>query len=143
MDACIRLAFASLAIAGVAAAQTQIKGRVMVLVDTSGSMVWHFDNNNTCGGDGDFNSRYSDGFQANKNFYPGTINSGQPDGVNSRLYAAKAALTNVVNATGDLDFGLMRFVPNGNCPNNVNCCPFSNKRNTVECQTNSDYIDNG
>src|SRR5438128_2290230 len=85
--------------------------RVMVLVDTSGSMVWHFGNNNTCGGDGDFNSLFTDALQANKNYYPGYLVNGVPDGTNSRLYNAKAALANVINATGDLTFGLMRYAP--------------------------------
>jgi hypothetical protein len=116
---------------------------VLVLVDTSGSMVWHFANNNSCGGDGDLASLYTDINVANKNYNPGTLIKGVPDGTNSRLYAAKAALTNVVNATGDLDFGLMRYSPNGvgrgGCQNNRNCCNFA----TPGCVTNGDYIDNG
>src|SRR3954470_13574773 len=100
------LAFVAAAALHEARAQ-QIKSRVMVLVDTSGSMIWHFGNNNTAGGDGDLNSRFTDSLQVNKSYYPGTLIAGKPDGVNSRLYAAKSALTSVVNATGDLDFGLM------------------------------------
>ena len=125
-----------------AARAQQIKGRVMVMVDTSGSMVWHFNNNNSTGGDGDLKSLFTDSLQANKNYYPGNLINGVPDGTNSRIYAAKAALTNVVNATGDIDFGLMRYAPanvgNG-CQNNVNCCNFG----TPECTTTGGYVNNG
>src|SRR5262249_38480725 len=120
----------------------QVKARVLVLVDTSGSMVAHFNNNNSCGGDGDLNSRYTDRNVAGRNYYPGTIIGGQPDGKNSRMYAAKLALTDVLNATGDLDFGLMRYaaapVPNG-CQNATHCCNFA----TPQCIRNAAYIDNG
>src|SRR4051794_6799945 len=88
------LAFAISLYGGAAQAQ-QIKGRVMVLVDTSGSMVWHFTDNLTAGGDGDLASRFTDANQANKNYYPG-LKNGKPDGPNSRLYAAKAALANAL-----------------------------------------------
>src|SRR4051794_7398461 len=97
-----------LASGAVRAQSIPAEARVMVLIDTSGSMIWHFGDNNTAGGDGDLASRFTDSTQANKNYYPGTLINGKPDGANSRLYAAKGALTNVVNSTGDLDFGLMR-----------------------------------
>ncbi len=134
-----RLLLIALFAAAPAAAQVQVKGRVMVVVDTSGSMLDHFQNNTGCGGDGDAKSRYTDGTQANKNYYPGNIVNGQPDGQNSRLYAAKAALFNVVNSTGDLDFGLMRYHLNAGCPNGTNCCNF----NAPGCITDNAYVDNG
>ena len=138
----VALALLSCSGGGAAWAQ-QVKGRVMVMVDTSGSMVAHFGNNNSCGGDGDFNSRYTDRNVAGRNYYPGNlVMGGQPDGKNSRMYAAKLALTNVLNATGSIDFGLMRYapapVPNG-CQNNLHCCNF----NTPQCIRNLNYIDNG
>src|SRR5436305_3056281 len=88
----------------------QIKGRVMVLVDTSGSMIWHFGDNFTAGGDGDQNSLFTDATQVGKNYYPGTILNGVASGTGSRLYAAKHAVTSVLfGAGGDIDFGLMRY----------------------------------
>src|SRR5258708_27565329 len=77
------------ALAGGASAQS-IAGRVMVMIDTSGSMVWHFTDDFTAGGDGDLQSRFTDALHANKNYYPGTIDlSAQPDGPNSRPSPAK------------------------------------------------------
>src|SRR5438876_527489 len=59
-----RIAFlALLAVVGSEARAQQIKSRVMVLVDTSGSMIWHFNNNFSSGGDGDQNSLSTDGGQ--------------------------------------------------------------------------------
>ena len=110
------------ATAGSAGAQQQIKARVMVLIDTSGSMLWHFNNNVGCGGDGSIS--YRDNFVGPLAYYPGN------DGINSRLYGAKKALTDVVSGAGDLDFGLMRYAtdPNG-CPDPLrNCCTFANPR---------------
>ena len=77
--------------------QVVVKPRVLVLIDTSGSMLQHFENNVGCGGDGDADSSYRDGFVGPNNWYPGT------DGWNSRLYAAKHALSDVINATGDIE----------------------------------------
>src|SRR4051812_18694198 len=76
--------------AAVARAQVVIKPRVMVTIDPSGSMVWHFDSDTTCGGDGDRFSTYRDGMVGPNNWYPGN------DGNKSRLYAAKKALTDVI-----------------------------------------------
>src|SRR5215212_5477486 len=91
---------------GVASAQVVIKPRVMVVIDTSGSMLWHFEDNNSCGGDGDRNSTYRDNMIGPNKLYPGT------DGNKSRLYAAKRAFSDVINATGDIDFGLERYAIN-------------------------------
>src|SRR5262245_53207698 len=108
----------------------QIKGRVMVLVDTSGSMIWHFGDNFTAGGDGDQNSLFTDSVQVGKNYYPGTLVNGTWSGTTSRLYAAKRAVTNVIyGASGIIDFGLMRFIAGPvnkqNCDSATNCCTFT------------------
>src|SRR5262245_39073526 len=91
---------------GVASAQTQIKSRVMVLLDTSGSMGLHFADPTVFGlppiGDypgGDGSTSYTDANLNNAFMYPGKLlAAGTRDGVNSRLYAAKRALTNALNA---------------------------------------------
>jgi hypothetical protein len=124
---------------GEARAQTQIKGRVMVLVDTSGSMAFHFTDNVTTGGDGDLQSRYTDGFVTDQSFYPGRLlGGGSFDGINSRLYSAKRALTEVVNSTGNLDFGLMRYALGSTCADARNCCNFA----SGACICSSEYVDN-
>ncbi len=120
-----------LAIAGVgmvrpAAAATQIRPRVMVMIDTSGSMSAHFQDNATTGGDGStyfHDSTLTRQFPADANFSlyvgqeVGALNQcvappltlSAYDGVNSRIYAAKQAMTNVLNGSGDIDWGLMRY----------------------------------
>ena len=137
---------------GSAGAQTQIKGRVMVMVDTSGSMVWRFNDNDGCHdkapgpcGDGDLLSRYTDSLVAGQNFYPGRMVNNVALGSTSRLYAAKHALTDVINSAGDLDFGLMRYVVNPLCPNNTNCCNFTGGApgTNQACICSPDYVDYG
>jgi hypothetical protein len=138
MSTRVLLVAVAMACAGPAFAQVQIKSRVMVVVDTSGSMLDHFGDNNGCGGDGNAQSRYTDINVVNRNYYPGTLINGVPDGANSRLFGAKSALFNVVNSTGDIDFGLMRYHMNaGNCPNAQNCCTFA----APACVTDNAYID--
>ncbi len=132
-----------------AAAQTnQIKPRVLIMVDTSGSMTEHFTDTTSTGGDG--STLYSDAVMTRSQstnfnlglytgFETGTLTCGGAtaatlyDGVNSRMYAAKQAVTNVVNGSGDIDWGLMRYtgttcaVPNttgnstGNCTTDDTC----------------------
>jgi MYXO-CTERM domain-containing protein len=136
---------------GEAQAQTQINGRVMVLVDTSGSMLYHFSDNATAGGDGNLSSSYRDGVAVTtpQNFYPGRpLGGGSYDGINSRLYAAKQVLSQVVNSTGNLDFGLMRYaVGTGGqfgsptCADAKNCCAFTGTTGGA-CQCQPDYTDN-
>ncbi len=129
---------ALLAVAPDAHAQQQIKSRVMVLLGASGTMGFHFSdpsvfgNPPTCNGPhetvcqggpdypgGDGSASYTDKNQANAFLYPGKLlNGGTRDGVNSRMYAAKVAVTNAVEAySGDIDFGLMTF--------DFQLCPFS------------------
>ena len=109
--------------AGPAHAQ-QIKSRVMVLLDTSGSMGFHFQDpkqfGNPCGNGacvtadypgGDGSTSYTDKNVANQNFFPGKLlGNNKRDGVNSRLFAAKSALNDAINAySGDVDFGFTTF----------------------------------
>jgi hypothetical protein len=161
----------------------QIRPRVLVMVDTSGSMVWHFADNNTTGGDGstklsspfftrNFDATAPDSY--NLTPYVGTTLTGTSatwcsmpsstltnyDGVNSRLYAAKQALTNVVNASGDIDWGLMRYTgqtcgvfttpgqqgpdprqPSGAPPSNFTCNNWATKNNkNITCQSKGSCI---
>ena len=118
-----------LALSGVAEAQ-QIKSRVMVLLDTSGSMGFHFKdpatfcdpavggcvNPDFAGGDG--STLYSDGNVANQPWFPGKVVGNARDGVNSRLYAAKQSLNDAITAyAGNVDFGLSTF--------DFQLCPFA------------------
>ena len=105
-------------------AQTQIKPRVLVMIDTSGSMIDHLTDNNPTFGDG--STLYQDTQFSSGNYYAGVpVGSvtcgatgcsltgscgGAPDGLNSRLFAAKQAMQNVVKGSGDIDWGLMRYI---------------------------------
>ncbi len=111
-----------------------IKGRVMVIFDTSGSMIWEFDTETDLTGDSDDTALLCDnligtGFRCDANVACSSANGAigrfaVADPVNnpSRMLAAKAALYNVVNAqAGLLDFGLIRFAGAG-CSNADYCC---------------------
>ncbi len=141
---------------------TQIKGRVMVLLDTSGSMLWHFADSNTTNGDsprGNGVARFCDNGLANGSSFAcnanvactianGALNYWQVDdnGNPSRLLASKQALQNVVNANaGVLDFGLERYAESTGCPNTANpaycCSPQTNGTTRGRCQDVDYYTD--
>ena len=91
-------------------AQTQIKPYIMILLDTSSSMLI---NPNNPGweslGDGSNNAPYRTGWS---NCCPGIDTAGwDTDSLpnDSRLYIAKDALRDIVSGYGDVQFGLMRY----------------------------------
>jgi hypothetical protein len=92
-------------LAAAANAQTlyEIKPRIIIVFDTSGSMVFNFAGDNTRG-DGT-NELWSNG----RHCCPGALNGG---GTASRLYAAKNAMTQMLNASGEIEFGLLKFNQN-------------------------------
>ncbi len=144
-----------------AIAPTQIKGRVMVLLDSSGSMLEQFGSSTGTGGDSPFNgpavvcdNSLGNGstFACNANLACTTANGGRPywpvaAAANpSRLLASKLALQNVVNANaGLLDFGLERYAESTACPNTTNpayCCnPQTNGTTAGRCRGNDGYTD--
>jgi hypothetical protein len=159
--ACLTVVAAAV-VATPAFAQTQIKPRVLVMVDTSGSMVQHLTDNAPTFGDG--SNGYKDSQATMPTYYRGTPPGGITcgalgcgpsgtcgagfDGANSRMFAAKQALTNVLNGSGDIDWGLMRytgtqcaasatpFTPHG-CNNGNQCV--SNSCDTVKgCRCTTD-----
>jgi len=120
--ATVLASFSSVVAGSAAHAQTQIKPRVMLMVDTSGSMAEDTVANAATGGDG--SSSYQDSQmtaaanQTTPNFspYPGySTNNICPPAANttrgsaSKMAAAKLAVTNVINGSGDIDWGLMRY----------------------------------
>ncbi|HKY35833.1 MAG TPA: MopE-related protein [Polyangiaceae bacterium] len=140
---------------------TQIKGRVMVLLDTSGSMIWQFGSTTGTGGDSptDGSALLCDNGMAGtplfacnptvactlangaRPFWP-VASSAQP----SRMLASKLALQNVVNAnSGLLDFGLTRYAESNTCPNTTNpayCCnPQINGTTKGLCAGRGEYSD--
>src|SRR5262249_31803948 len=145
----LAIAFVIAGLPSKAPAQTQIRPRVILMVDTSGSMTLDFSGTDTFG---DGSTNYSDNtmtnsLASNKNMTlyvgretagvctspPATLSSYA--GIGSRMFAAKGALTDVINGSGDIDWGLMRytgtqcalvsntFVPDGTLPNGI----FNNK----------------
>src|SRR5258706_8767073 len=61
--------------------------------------------------------------------------NGAFDGINSRLFAAKAAVTNVLNGSGDIDWGLMRY-------SGTNCAPSANPFARHACVNNGQCASN-
>jgi hypothetical protein len=137
-------------VTAMAAPPTIIKGRALVLLDTSGSMLWHFADNDTAWGDSDSSAVFCDnnigtGFACNSGVACTTANGGlnawpttNPTTNPSRLYAAKSALQNVLNQnSGLIDFGLERFIESADCPNTANpaycCTPRSNGTTSGRC----------
>jgi hypothetical protein len=127
-------AFASLVLLPSAGAwaQTQIKPRVLLVVDNSGSMLQQMDtrtnNESTAtntGGDGSISYRdglmtrdlTDTGFTLYQGYQSGTADC-TPDGdevyrgTQSRIYNAKLAVNNVINASGNVDWGLARYSSN-------------------------------
>jgi MYXO-CTERM domain-containing protein len=78
-------------VAAPAAAQTS--PRVLVIFDTSGSMLWDYTEADACGGDGSqtYPHRFCD------------------NALGSKLFTAKEALSDVVQTAADTEFGLMRY----------------------------------
>jgi hypothetical protein len=83
-----------------ASAQAQVAPRVMIIVDTSGSMLWDTrtdPNRPSTRGDGSVT-------------YPGNDTNGDGLPNDSRLFIAKEAIRDVlINSDANIEFGLMRF----------------------------------
>ncbi len=148
-----------------ALAPTQIKGRVMLILDTSGSMLYGFGDSTSRGADGDSRAVFcdndlysgSDAFRCSDNVACTTGNGGRgywrlADIANpSRMFAAKEALSNVINAhAGLLDFGLERYIHDNSgsdaCTNGTYCCtPATGGTTRGRCKHHSGYtnIPNG
>ncbi len=116
------VATSTLLTASLVSGQTVIKPRVMLMVDTSGSMAEDTVNTNAVGGDGSISYQDSQvtigANQSTPNYspYPGysSSNTCPPAattllGFTSKMAAAKQAVTNVINGSGDIDWGLMRY----------------------------------
>lgn len=86
-----------------------IKGRVLIVFDTSGSMMWNTCRNDFTGGDGSLSCPGSD--VACLPSPPGCNTSGCGNGIadDSRLWKVKTGITNVVSGFGEVEWGLMRF----------------------------------
>ena len=98
------------------AAQTVIKPRVLLVLDTSSSIIEEVSTTAFTGGDGSL--YYESDVMTRMGMYRGFLDaapmcpnpaSGPFRGVTSRFYAAKQAIANVVNGSGDIDWGLMRY----------------------------------
>jgi hypothetical protein len=79
------------------AEQTQIRPRILIIFDTSGSMAYDIDSTGSVDtwGDGSWD-QWGTRFCC-------------PGRGNSRMYAAKEAMSQMIFATGDIEFALMKF----------------------------------
>jgi hypothetical protein len=128
------------------AAQTPVHPRVLILVDTSSEMAKHLVDNCSTGGDG--SSGFIDTSVNLPTLYHGLPGPVDPsaclvpctsttfDGINSRLYAAKTAVTNVFTATSPkIDWGLMRY-------SGATCTVAANPFQAHTCTQNSNCASN-
>ncbi|MDD5307806.1 MAG: MopE-related protein, partial [Deltaproteobacteria bacterium] len=89
-------ALVALLAASPALAQDQVKPRLLIVFDNSGSMAWNIAGNSVYG-DGS-----NDSWTGGRYCCPG--NGG------SRIYIAKEAMRQMIFASGDIEFGLTKFV---------------------------------
>ncbi|MCP4676219.1 MAG: hypothetical protein GY854_12065, partial [Deltaproteobacteria bacterium] len=85
------------------AQQTQIKPSILLIFDTSGSMTWHIDTPTDSEGSGSWMGTYGDG-----SWDPWGSRFCCPGTGGSRLYIAKEAMRQMIFATGDIEFSLMK-----------------------------------
>jgi hypothetical protein len=107
-----------------AIAQTQVKPRLQVIVDTSGSMVWTPQTNTTF-----TQGVYTHGDGSNEN--PGCDVNGDGQFNDSKIYQAKQALANVVSAWGEVEWALERYAQ---ATAGQTCSPDVE----IQCASNSD-----
>ena len=91
-----------------------VKARIAIVFDTSGSMNWNTCSDTFTGGDGSLDFPGSDvvcadlpASCAGTPALTGLCDNGLAD--DSRMFQVKAGMTNVVNSFGEVEFALMRF----------------------------------
>ncbi|MBN2342205.1 MAG: VWA domain-containing protein, partial [Deltaproteobacteria bacterium] len=80
--------------------QYEVKPRILIVFDTSGSMA------RTFSGSSNYGDGSHDNWDGSRECCPGVYNGG---GELSRLYAAKNAMSQMLNASGEIEFGLAKF----------------------------------
>ena len=73
-------------------ASAQYEPRVLVIFDTSGSMLWDYQGEGDCWGDGSVRFPHRNGCD-----------------IGSKMFHAKAALSEIIGEAADVEFGLMRY----------------------------------
>ena len=134
---------------------TVVKGRLMLMLDNSGSMMDNFAGAKNAGGDSNGFGVFCDNdlgttFDCTKNLACTTANGGlalfpySAAAGPSKIFAAKAAIQNVVNAhSGLIDFGLTRFFEPSTCTNPLYCCnPQIDKTTPGRCKGNQNGYPN-
>jgi len=89
-------------------AEAQLKPRVLILIDTSGSMAWALDGDTSIYGDGSFDP-YFPGTSPPHYCCPGDDRDGDTFPNDSRLYVVKEAFSQMIYMSGDIEFGLSEF----------------------------------
>lgn len=90
-----------------------IRARLLVVFDTSGSMNWNTCNDTYTGGDGstdlDALGNSCAGSDVTSAACPSSTTSSDTFANDSRIYKAKKGLSDVVSGFGEVEYGLMRF----------------------------------
>jgi MYXO-CTERM domain-containing protein len=89
----------------------EVRGRILIIMDTSGSMNWNVCEDEFTGGDGSLDFPGDD--VACVDLPPGCtagqLSCGNGLADDSRLYKVKQGISNVVASFGEVEYGLMRF----------------------------------
>jgi uncharacterized repeat protein (TIGR01451 family) len=86
-----------------------VKSRVLVVFDTSGSMMWNTCRDEFTGGDGSIACPGADVACSPSPPGCGTLGCGNGIADDARLAKVKSGISNVVNGFGEVEWGLMRF----------------------------------
>jgi len=128
-SACLALFAAGFLFVGTAAAQ--LKPRVMILIDTSGSMVFRLaddgstNESNLIRGDGSDDPFWNQ-LSPVRNCCRGKDLDGNTLFDDSKLYVVKEAFSQMIYMTGDIEFGLSEF-PHTYQTDGSGSCPYSNR----------------
>ena len=85
--------------------QAAVKARVLIIFDTSGSMMWNTCSNTFTGGDGSLSCPGADVACSSC----GTSGCGNAVADDARLWKVKTGVRNAVSGFGEVEWGLMRF----------------------------------
>ncbi len=122
----VRLALLGAMLLCASGAWAQLKPRVLILIDTSGSMSWALGSTTEIRGDGSDDPFWRTPLTAqNRNFSHGSDANGNGLYDDSRIYVVKEAFSQMIYMTGDIEFGLSEFPHSYQTDGTTGPCPYA------------------